>query len=156
MKVLFVCLGNICRSTMAEGVFSHLAKDYIAAGRLYVESAGTANYHVGERADPRTLETLAYNGMELYSRARQVKKSDFYEYDYIFAMDKHNLSDLFYVQNGEGKAQIMLFREFDPIPENKEVPDPYYGDMSGFDRVFDIVFRTSESFLKHLQQQYLI
>ncbi|UCC23824.1 MAG: low molecular weight phosphotyrosine protein phosphatase [Gemmatimonadales bacterium] len=151
VSVLFVCLGNICRSPLAEGVFIHLLE---GDGRLLdvrVDSAGTGAWHVGNAPDPRSREVAERNGIRLPSRARQVRSEDFHDFDLIVAMDRSNLHDLASLQRKHGgKARLALMRDFDPEPGDGEVPDPYYGGPSGFDRVFEMVLRSARGLLDEL------
>ena len=150
-SVLFVCLGNICRSPLAEGVFLHLLREAGLDGWFSVDSAGTGAWHVGELPDPRSREVAERNGVTLSSRARQVTDRDFHDFDVIVAMDRSNLADLqrLKARNG-GKARLVLMRDFDPDPGDGEVPDPYYGGASGFDRVYAMVFRAARGLMGHL------
>ncbi len=152
-RILFVCLGNICRSPLAEGVFLHLARERGVEGRFEVDSAGTGAWHVGEAPDARSVETAAQRGVELRGRARSVQASDFSTFDLILAMDQDNLQSLErYRRTGATHATAALLREFDPEPEGDlSVPDPYYGGPEGFDRVFDIVHRSCQGLLRELQ-----
>ncbi|EJP67553.1 hypothetical protein NHJ13051_000271 [Beauveria bassiana] len=151
ISVLFVCLGNICRSTMAEGIFRHLAqkpewKDKI--GRI--DSCGTAAYHTGDSPDDRTMATLEENGITDYHHsARRFATSDFEKFDYIFAMDRSNLSDLVRLQRGnpDAKARVMLFGEYSGAGKAEIVNDPYYGGDAGFKRAFEQCTRFSQNFL---------
>jgi protein-tyrosine phosphatase len=152
-SVLFVCLGNICRSPLAEGVFQHLVEEEDVARRYRIDSAGTGAWHVGEPADPRAREVASRNGIRLSGRARQVQEDDFHEFDLILAMDRANLRNLESVRSGSGgHAELRLFREFDPdTDDGLEVPDPYYGGSDGFDRVFDMVMRSCRVLLEELE-----
>ncbi len=150
-SVLFVCLGNICRSPLAEGVFVHLVQSQGLEGHYRVESAGTGAWHVGELPDPRSREVAQRNGVTLPSRARQVAHSDFHDFDLIVAMDQSNLSDLESLKfRSGGEARLVLMRDFDPEPGNGEVPDPYYGGPGGFDDVYEMVLRSAQGLLDHL------
>lgn len=150
-SVLFVCLGNICRSPLAEGVFAHLVAGDGMADRFLVDSAGTGAWHVGELPDPRSREVASRNGITLPSRARQVRPADFHDFDVVVAMDRSNLSDLEELRRRHGgDARIVLMRDFDPDPGDGQVPDPYYGGPDGFDRVFDMVVRSARGLLEHL------
>lgn len=151
-SVLFVCLGNICRSPLAEGVFLHLLQEEGRAGRIRVESAGTGAWHVGELPDPRSREVAHRHGVTLPSRARQVVAADFREFDLVVAMDRSNLGELerLRVRYGGG-ARLALMRDFDPDPGDGEVPDPYYGGDAGFDRVYAMVLRSARGLLEHLK-----
>lgn len=149
--VLFVCLGNICRSPLAEGVFLHLLREEGLDGWFHVDSAGTGAWHAGELPDPRSREVAARHGVVLPSRARQVTDRDFHEFQVMVAMDRSNLADLRRLQAREGGgARLVLMRDFDPDPGDGEVPDPYYGGASGFDRVFAMVLRSARGLLDHL------
>ncbi|HSG49423.1 MAG TPA: low molecular weight protein-tyrosine-phosphatase [Longimicrobiales bacterium] len=150
-SVLFVCLGNICRSPLAEGVFLHLLREAGLDGWFTVDSAGTGAWHVGELPDPRSREVAERNGVTLPSRARQVTDRDFHDFDVIVAMDRSNLADLQRLKaRSGGKARLVLMRDFDPDPGDGEVPDPYYGGASGFDRVYAMVFRAARGLMGHL------
>lgn len=150
-SVLFVCLGNICRSPLAEGVFHHLAAEAgVAAGvtgGIVVDSAGTGAWHVGQRPDPRSLEVAQRHGIELPGHARRVTEEDFHRFDRIIAMDRSNLRDLESLRpDGSGTVPELL-RDHDPEPGDGEVPDPYYGGGDGFDRVYAMVRRSCEGLL---------
>lgn len=151
LKICFVCLGNICRSPTAEGVFQHIVKRKGLSLYFEIDSAGTGAYHVGEPANSNSRRIAGQNGVTLSSRARQFVYPDFQYYDLIVAMDSDNLHDL---QSLDRKNQfhdkLYLLRSFDPVPEDKEVPDPYYGGIYGFERVFDIAMRSSEEFLTNI------
>lgn len=133
IRVLFVCLGNICRSPMAEGIFRHLLARAGLDGRVQVESAGTGSWHVGEHPDPRTLDTLERRGIRLPGkRARQIRPEELSGYDYVVAMDRANLRRL--RQMGAEQARLLL--DF-AGREGEDVPDPYY--EGGFERVYELV-----------------
>lgn len=151
-RILFVCLGNICRSPLAEGVFRHLAQERGAGDRWLVESAGTGAWHVGELPDPRSRDVARRGmGITLDSRARQVKRSDFEDFDYIVAMDRENLRNLERLRKKHGgDAELFLLRDYDPEPGDGEVPDPYYGGPEGFENVLAMVLRSSEAMLEAL------
>jgi len=144
-RILFVCLGNICRSPMAEAILNRYIDELDLD--LSCDSAGTSSNHVGERLDKRALQKLAEYGIDTPHRGRQFLKDDFNSCDYIFAMDKQNLSDILKLSDNSGSAQIMLMRLYDPNPENEEVPDPWYGDMQGFEHVYQMLDRTIMNFL---------
>jgi protein-tyrosine phosphatase len=148
-SVLFVCLGNICRSPTAEGVFRHGAARH--GLEVVVDSAGTAAYHAGELPDPRTRRAAEARGIVLQHRARQVVSSDFARFDWVLAMDRANREDLVALAPRALHPRIRLFRSFDPTaPEDAEVPDPYYGGPSGFEDVLDLCQRASEGLLRFL------
>jgi len=138
-RVLFVCLGNICRSPTAEGVLRGIAAREFAGVPLYVDSAGTADYHVGDPPDRRTVAAARRRGYDLSSlRARRVAPADFENFDYILAMDRANLAELEQVGQGIAGAHLALFLDFAPQLEVAEVPDPYYGGIEDFERVLDL------------------
>lgn len=151
--VLFVCLGNICRSPLAEGVFQHLVAKRGTSRRYHVDSAGTGAWHAGEPADPRSREVAERNGIFLRGRARQVQEEDFHQFDLILAMDRTNMADLETAYPGsDARAKLRLFRELDPEGEGDlDVPDPYYGGSEGFDQVFAMVLRSCTALLNELE-----
>jgi len=149
ISVLFVCLGNICRSPLAEGVFRNVLDEEGLAGRFKVDSAGTGSWHVGESPDHRSVRSAATHGVQLTGHSRQVQPEDFGRFDYIIAMDQSNLTNLEQYRDGVGgEAALYLLREFDPEGgPGAEVPDPYYGGPNGFEEVFEIVDRSCREFL---------
>ncbi|CZS92350.1 hypothetical protein WAI453_000226 [Rhynchosporium graminicola] len=151
ISVLFVCLGNICRSTMAEGIFrSIVSKPPYKSLIGLVDSCGTGAYHTGSSPDSRTMSTLEDNGITDYEHAaRKVHVSDFEKFDYIFAMDRDNLHDLQRIhKRGGGKAKVMLFGEFAGKKKAEEVDDPYYGARDGFEVAYEQCMRFTKNFLK--------
>jgi protein-tyrosine phosphatase len=158
IRVLFVCLGNICRSPLAEGVFLHLAERAGVADRFEVDSAGTGDWHVGERPDPRAEAVARKYGVELPSRARQVTAADLQRFDYVVAMDRENLWSLERMakerRGGPARAKIHLLRDDDPDraagDDRHDVPDPYYGGPSGFEQVYQMVYRSAGALLRRL------
>ncbi|MFP3498063.1 low molecular weight protein-tyrosine-phosphatase [Pseudomonas sp. SIMBA_059] len=139
MEVLFVCLGNICRSPTAEGVLRHKLREAGLAGQVEVASAGTGHWHVGNPPDQRSQRAALARGYDLSAqRAQQVSRADFERYDLILAMDHSNLRNLNLLQPGQGRAQVDLFlRRYGA--EVDEVPDPYYEGEQGFERVLDLI-----------------
>ncbi len=137
MRVLMVCLGNICRSPIAEGLMRSMAASRGLSAE--VDSAGTVYYHVGEKADKRSIACLQRHGIDITQhRARLVKPSDFDYYDIIYAMDNHNLRELFQLADNETKKlKVKLLLSHNPV-ENQEVPDPYYGTESDFETVYEL------------------
>ncbi len=152
--VLFVCLGNICRSPLAEGIFRHLVRERGLGERFRIDSAGTGAWHVGEGPDPRSREVAARNGIDLDGqRARQVRPGDLAEFDYVVAMDRDNVRDLERLANPEtARATLLLLRDHDPEPGDGDVPDPYYGGPRGFDTVFDMIRRSAEALLDDIAE----
>jgi protein-tyrosine phosphatase len=137
MKVLFVCLGNICRSPTAEGVVRAIAAREYPGLDLALDSAGTADYHVGEPPDPRSVAAARRRGYDLSAlRGRQVSDADFSNFDYVLAMDRANLGELERA-GARGRAHVGLFLAFTP-GLGDEVPDPYYGGAGDFERVLDL------------------
>ena len=150
IRVLFVCLGNICRSPAAEAAFLHLVKHAGRQAEFVVDSAGTGAWHVGERADPRMREAGARRGIEVTSVARQVAPDDFERFDWILAMDASNLRALRRMAPAAHHDKIRLFRDLDPDCAGEDVPDPYYGNAVDFDEVLDIVTRAARALLVEL------
>lgn len=149
-SVLFVCLGNICRSPLAEGVFRHQLAQRSGL-EIEFDSAGTAAYHQGEPPDERMRDVAQRHGVSLEGqRARRVVDEDFDRFDLILAMDAENLRNLRRRAPGGNRERIRLFREFDPKGTG-DVPDPYYGGPDGFEEVFDIADRSCAKLLDHLQ-----
>ena len=157
ISVLFVCLGNICRSPMAEAVFHSLTKSH--PGTLKIDSAGTGAYHAGDAPDSRTMDTLRANNINDYDHAaRKVQSTDFTAFDYILAMDGDNLSDLRSLKNRLIKkdpasesqmAKLMLFGDFGG-QKGEQVGDPYYGARNGFSIAYDQMVRFSEGFIDQI------
>ncbi|MGR9051421.1 MAG: low molecular weight protein-tyrosine-phosphatase [Gammaproteobacteria bacterium] len=157
IKVLFVCMGNICRSPTAEGVFAKLIKERNLEDSFEIDSAGTHAYHVGERPDMRAQKAAKERGVELnHIRARKVVVGDFYDYDYILAMDGDNYSILIEACPEEFRYKIAYFLEFAPHLGTREVPDPYYGGTYGFERVLDLVEAASAGFVDTLTEKGLL
>lgn len=154
IKVLFVCLGNICRSPMAEGLFIHKIKERGIEGRFGVDSAGTSGWHVGEPADSRMRQTAQNRGVYLPSRSRKLLPEDFREFDYIIGMDASNMSNIIRLEEDypdpANKASVVKMRDFDPKAPGADVPDPYHGGQKGFEEVYDMLDRSTETFLNHL------
>jgi protein-tyrosine phosphatase len=153
IKVLFVCMGNICRSPTAEGVFNKYIKDMGTTDRFNIDSAGTHAYHVGEQSDPRSRQTAQSRGVDLSKiRARKVAPSDFEQFDHILAMDSSNLNILIDSCPEQYQHKIALFLDYAPEQSETDVPDPYYGGANGFDHVFDLVEDASAGFYKHIMK----
>ena len=140
VKVLFVCMGNICRSPTAHGVFQEFVQREGLTGVIAVDSAGTHAYHIGEQPDRRAQATALRRGVDLGSqKARRVAANDFVEFDYILAMDRDNYTQLAAQCPSEHRQKVQLFMEYAPELGYEEVPDPYYGGPQGFEQVFDMV-----------------
>ncbi len=149
-STLFVCLGNICRSPLAEGVFARLADR--AGVDVRVDSAGTGSWHVGERPDARARAVARAHGIELPGHARQVGPDDMRRFEWVVAMDRSNLAHLAALaRSSGGSARLHLLREFDPeAGRDRDVPDPYYGDQRGFEECFRIVERSCRGLLERI------
>lgn len=139
MRVLFVCSGNICRSPLAEGLFVHLARERGVDHLFAADSAGTHDYHQGERADPRTLRVGARHGIDVTSIAREVRASDFEEFDLILAMDRGHRRELSVRSPARHRHKIEMMRSYDRPDSDPDVPDPYYGGFEGFERMYAIL-----------------
>ena len=151
IKVLFVCLGNICRSPMAEGIFRDVIKKAGLEREVMVDSAGTHGYHIGEPPDPRAQSTTARHGISIVDlRGRQVEAEDLKSFDYVLAMDDENLANL---RRLPGSARVRLFLEFACATSTREVPDPYYGGPGGFDRVYDLLEDAAQGLLAEIRQR---
>ncbi|HEX2161127.1 MAG TPA: low molecular weight protein-tyrosine-phosphatase [Thermoleophilaceae bacterium] len=151
MRLLFVCLGNICRSPTAEGVMRHLLEREGLGDAVEIDSAGTGDWHVGHAPDERATAAARDRGIALTGQARQVDAADFDAYDLILAMDRANHDDLLALAPDEdARARVRLLREYDPeavAAGELEVPDPYYGEVDGFEDVLDLVTRACEGLL---------
>lgn len=153
-RVLFVCLGNICRSPTAEAVFAHVVAKEGLAHHFEIDSAGTGDWHAGEPAHPKTRETAERRGVPITHLARQVRPQDFDRFDLLVAMDASNAKNLRNLARTDGhRAKVHLFRDFEPdattAGRGREVPDPYYTGQ--FEEVFDICLRASHGLLAHLR-----
>jgi protein-tyrosine phosphatase len=154
VKILFVCLGNICRSPTAEAVFCAVAARDAPDLTIEVDSAGTAGYHIGSPPDPRTIAAAHRRGYDMSPlRARVVEPHDFELYDLILAMDRENLSALKRRAPAHTRERVRLFLEFAPDAGVTEVPDPYYGGPNGFEEVLDLIEAASKGLLQHLRQR---
>ena len=153
IKVLFVCMGNICRSPTAEGVFAKLIKEHDLEHYFAIDSAGTHAYHIGEAPDLRSQKAASERGVELsHLRARRVIMGDFKDFDYVLAMDDENYAALINACPEQYKGKIQYFLDYAPHLGTREVPDPYFGSKYGFERVLDMVEDASLGFLNTLRE----
>lgn len=156
IKVLFVCLGNICRSPTAHGVFLKMIEEAALGELIEVDSAGTHAYHIDEPPDPRAQAAAARRGVDLASlRARKVRAEDFDHFDYVLAMDLDNHQALELICPAGREGKLHLFLDFAADSEVREVPDPYYGGESGFERVLDLIEAASAGLLADIQRRHL-
>jgi len=155
VKVLFVCMGNICRSPTAHGVFEDLVEKEGLSHLIEVGSAGTHAYHIGEEPDQRSQQTAQQRGIKLgHLRARKAIADDFEIFDYVLAMDNDNLHSLTQICPGQHMDKLKLFLDFAPqLKPIREVPDPYYGGPRGFDNVFDLVEQASQGLLLDIKNK---
>jgi protein-tyrosine phosphatase len=148
-----VCLGNICRSPSAEGVLRHLAAKEAPQLALEIDSAGTADYHLGAPPDPRSQRAALRRGIDISGlRARQIAEDDFARFDLILAMDEANLRELQAMQPRNSRAKVKLFLEYAPDLRMRDVPDPYYRDAAAFENVLDLTTAASRGLLAALQE----
>jgi protein-tyrosine phosphatase len=156
VRLLFVCLGNICRSPTAEGVMRSLVAGEGLQGAVQIDSAGTGAWHVGSAPDARASQAARARGVTLEGHARQVRVDDFNDFDLLIGMDASNVSELARLAPGaEERAKVRLLREFDPASagaSNLDVPDPYYGAAGGFEEVFELVHAACEGLLADVRE----
>jgi protein-tyrosine phosphatase len=151
MKVLFVCLGNICRSPLAEALFRHKIGEMSLGNKFQADSCGTADYHIGSQPDPRTVGNAAKNGIILHHTCRQFAERDFVDFDLILAMDRNNFNSIQRIKKASvHSTKVKLMREFDPEGRGEDVPDPYYGSEQQFQEVFEILDRTVDGLISYL------
>ena len=153
ISVLFVCLGNICRSPAAEAIFQNLINDKGISNQFMVDSAGTGSWHVGKKADSRMRFAAKQRNINITSNARQIKKDDFSKFKYIVVMDNSNFNNVIDLKNrvkGSDFAKILKIQDFSSTFIEKEVPDPYFGGDSGFDHVLDILEDSVTCFLDNI------
>jgi protein-tyrosine phosphatase len=155
VRVCFVCLGNICRSPTAEGVFRHLVSEAGLSSAFEIDSAGTAGYHSGELPDPRARAAGKRAGIPIGGQARQFLAADFARFDHVIAMDAANARDLRRIApSKEASAKIRLMRSYDPAaPDNAPIPDPYYGEDRGFDDVLELCRTACRYLLEEIRKE---
>ena len=150
-RVMMVCLGNICRSPMAEAIFRDLANKQNLD--CEVQSSGTTSYHIGSNADSRTLKTLADYDLSLQHSAQQFSRCHFAEFDYIFAMDKQNYRDILSLAlNKKDTKKVFLLRDFDNQKDSMNIPDPYYGGENGFEYIYQIIMRACQNIVNQIKK----
>jgi len=156
VRVCFVCLGNICRSPTAEGTMRQLLEEEQLTAQIEIASAGTGDWHVGEPPDRRARAAGKRRGIDIRGRARRVVAKDFEYFDYVIAMDRSNERDLLRLAPGAAAdAKVVLFRSYDPdSPRDADVPDPYYGEGDGFERVLDICEAACRGLLRHIREHH--
>lgn len=155
IKVLFVCMGNICRSPTAQGVFESMVGREGLQEYIHVDSAGTHAYHIGEPPDSRSQQAALRRGIDLSAqRARKVRPEDFLEFDYVLAMDASNYEHLRELCHPDYEGRLRLFLEFAPQAVSHDVPDPYYGGAQGFERVLDLIELAAAGLLDELRSRH--
>jgi len=155
VSVVFVCMGNICRSPTAEAVFRHYVESAGLAGQILVDSAGTHDYHIGDKPDSRAQRAAQQRGYDMSQlRGRQVEPEDFRRFDYVLAMDTANLEILQRIAPQGSGSRLGLFLEYARHHAEREVPDPYYGGADGFERVLDMVEDAAQGLLEEIRQQH--
>jgi protein-tyrosine phosphatase len=154
--VLFVCLGNICRSPLAKGVFAHVVEEAGLAHQFEIDSAGTSSYHRGDSPDPRTVAVARQRGLTLEHAARQISADDLERYDYIVVMDESNYAKVRRLADeARPETEILMLREFDPEANGaRDVPDPYFGGERGFEDVHDMVERSCRALLERIRRDH--
>lgn len=156
IRVLFICMGNICRSPTAEAVFRQYVVNAGLSERISIDSAGTHDYHIGDAPDLRTQRAAQQRGYDMSGlRGRQVEQRDFHRFDYVLAMDHANLAILQRITPPDSATQAKLFLDYARHHAEREVPDPYYGGAEGFERVLDMVEDAAEGLLIHIKQRHL-
>ena len=150
-KLLFVCLGNICRSPSAENIMNHLISEAGLTDKIICDSAGTSGYHIGAPPDRRMYAAAIRRSLELQGRSRKLKPVDLQQFDMILAMDRENYQDILYLdREGKYENKVYLMCDFATEKTDKEVPDPYYGGQDGFDYVIDLLFDACSGLLNHI------
>ena len=153
IKILFVCLGNICRSPLAEAIFLSKIKKEESLNTFSADSAGTGAYHIGKNPDDRSIKAAKNHHIPIHHRARQITFEDASEFDYILAMDDSNYENILNIIKKPHKG-LFLMRKFDPEMPNANVPDPYHGGEEGFEEIYQILDRSISGFIKYLRKQH--
>ena len=157
VHVLFVCLGNICRSPLAEAIFNDKVRKRKLNNEIHSDSAGTSRYHINEPPDVRSLEVARKNNIDIQHLGRQISAEDFANFDYILAMDEENLQDILQLQKktgGKVRAEIHKMLDFDDQRSGNDVPDPYFGGPDGFDHVFNLLDQATNNFLEYTLKKH--
>jgi len=155
VSVVFVCMGNICRSPTAEAVFRHYVESAGLTENITIDSAGTHDYHIGDPPDRRTQRAARQRGYDLSKlRGRQIEAGDFHRFDYVLAMDRSNLAILQSIAPENNDTKARLFLEYARHHAEREVPDPYYGGEDGFERVLDMVEDAAQGLLQEIRQRH--
>ncbi len=157
IQILFVCLGNICRSPLAEGIFNQLVKGQHLSSYLLSDSAGTSDYHIGQQPDRRTILIGQKHNMPIRHVARQFIANDFEKFDYIIAMDQKNYQHIMSMRKNHSDyiTKISLMRDFESNPaDSRDVPDPYWSGEDGFQQVYDILYNSISNFIDHLKKEH--
>lgn len=154
IRVMFVCLGNICRSPLAEAVFNNKIAQSNLSEKVYVESCGTAAYHVGEQPDPRTINVAHNHGIAIHHKAQQLKKEHFVGYDYLIFMDESNVSNAAKITPTNAKSIVFKLRDFDSINKGADVADPWFGEEDGFEECYQVVDRCCGELLHFLVNKH--
>jgi protein-tyrosine phosphatase len=154
VKVLFVCLGNICRSPLGAAILKKKLKEKGMDSWVEVDSCGTSNYHIGDRADPRTIVSASKHGVPIDHCVRQLTAADLEKFDFVFAMDKSNYQNILRLTNDKAvREKVRMMREFDPQGKGRDVPDPYHGGEKDFQDVYDILNRSTDHFIDYLRER---
>lgn len=157
IKVLFICLGNICRSPLAEAIFNHKVKEKGLDGKISSDSCGTSDFHIGEYPDERSLHCAKTRGIFINHRGRQLSRPDLKDFDYLIAMDQYNFEQVKNLMDANGirHNHLYLMREFQPDAEHLDVPDPFFGEQESFEEVFDILDESMDHLLNKVIRDHL-
>jgi protein-tyrosine phosphatase len=156
IQVLFVCLGNICRSPLAEAMFRHKIKALGLEYDVLCDSCGTGNYHIGSQPDSRTIAVAHKHGISIQHACRQLTAHDLDVFDYVIAMDKSNHQNILRLAANNQVEKVYLMRMFNNPPENLDVPDPYYGGMKDFQQVYDVLDSSLHGLINHLRGRHQV